>query len=167
MSTASASLEELFAGASWASEEVASRREVARREAVRAIRRLEGSLRQAVAGDTIRGLANLNPVRGAPAQQAARVVGPGAAHKMDAPVAFGTRAIVLAKDGALVVLEVGERGELHARAVRDDELTAQDLDAVVETTRRVLERHVERASRTASNYARISELAGALCAAVR
>jgi hypothetical protein len=169
--SAARNLEQLFAAASTASASLMEGRDLARQHSVRAIREVERRLRSAIAGDTLRGMSNLFPVRGAIAQQAARVVGREGAHtdffaqamrKLDEPVPFGRSAMVLTKEGELMVFEVGERGEFSSRPAEDGELTAQDLDAVLHTVRAVLERHVQRAERTAANYARISGMAAQL-----
>jgi len=175
VSAAATSIDYLIDRAGRASEGVAEGRESARRTAVAAIRLLERRLRVALRGDPLRGMVNLVYVRGV-VQQAARVVGREGAHtgffevtdeRIDKPIVFGTSAMVLTRDGELARFSVTADGAFSSRPVRDDELTAQDLDAVVHTARRVLQRHVERADRTAANYARLSEMAGALSDAIR
>lgn len=173
--SAAASIDTLITRAGLASEQVAEERDGARRSAIEAIRLLERRLRDALRGDPLRGMVNLVYVRGV-VRQAARVVGREGAHtgffevsdeRIDKPIVFGTSALVMTRDGALAQFAVTADGEFSSRPVSDDELVAQDLDAVVHTARRVLRRHVERADRTAANYARLSEMAGALSDAIR
>ena len=170
-------LEQIFARASRASEELMSEREEARAGAIRAIGDMERKLRACLAGDTLRGLVNLHrlrtgaPVRGTSVQLGARVVGRNGAYasgfavtdrKVDEALAFGEQALVLTKEGNLVVYWVDDRGVFGSRAVEDSDITAQDLDAVAHTVAHVLERHAARAERTAANYERLRELAGAI-----
>jgi hypothetical protein len=166
--SAARNLEDLFKAAARASCGVMVERDEARQAAVETIREVECRLRAAVRGDTLRGMVNLYPVRGAVAQQGARVVGREGAHteffaqaskKLDEPVPFGREAMVLTKEGELMQFCVGERGEFSSFPVEDRDLTAQDLDAVLCTVLLVLERHVARAERTSTNYVRISQLA--------
>ena len=166
----SACLEQMFIRASRASEEVMVEREEAKAGAVRAIRDIERRLRECLAGDTLRGLANLHrlrsgvAVRGTSVQYGARVVvqlGDGD-RKIDAPIDFDSDALVVTKDGEFAVYTVDAMGAFESWPARDDDFTAQDLDAAIATVHRVLERHVERAERTAANYERLRELAGAI-----
>jgi len=153
-------MEYLFTAAAGASERVMLEREEARRRTASAIRELERCVKSAIAGDTLRGLANLHPVPDEPPILGARLVQPGG--NTDAKVQFGRHAVVLGKDGAFLAMDVTERGVVTTKPADDDDFLAQDLDAVMHTVRVTLERHVTRADRTAANYERLTVLAETL-----
>ena len=166
-------LEWMVGRAAAASGAAMTSREDARAQAVAAIRDLERSVRDAVRGDTLRGLANLCSQRDQPARLGARVIGRDGAQgltiaqqvdRVDKPIALGRKALVLTKEGELAVYAVDEQGGWSQWPAGDDELLAQDLDAVAFTVAYALGRHVARAERTAANYVRISKLAQALAA---
>lgn len=169
-------LDELFGKAARASEDVMIVRDEARAEAVLAIRDIERRLRDAIAGDVLRGLRNLHrqydgrPVRGGSVRWGARVVrgpGPATEARVDAAIEFGTSCMVVTKDGELAIFGVDERGVFTSRPVDDDELVAQDLDCIAATVALVLERHCAAAERTSSTYGRLSELATLIRKALR
>jgi hypothetical protein len=154
----------LFAAAAGASERVMVEREEARDRTVEAIRELEGRVREAILGDTLRGMANLNPAYGGTPVQGMRVV--DAAGDPDAKVRPGRRALILGKDGEFLVFEVMAGGAHQLRKASDGDFLAQDLDAVTHTVRTALERHIRRADRTVENYERLTSLAATLVEAL-
>ena len=169
--SAALDLEGLFMRAARASELCMVVRDEAREQAVVAIRDIERRLREAIAGDTLRGLRNLyrqfdgRDIFGAPPRLAARIVrgrGPVEDRRVDAPIEFGTREWVWTKAGALACWAVSLDGVFSERPLEDEELLAQDLEPVAATVAHVLARHCERAERTAANYERLAELAAAI-----
>jgi hypothetical protein len=154
-------LDDLYRAATAASERVMIEREDAREAAIVAIRGIEARIQEVIAGDSVRGLANLYPAS-RPVENGMRVVSQEMQHLHDTPVRLGRSALVLDRHGCLSVFDVSSDGAFGSRPVRDDEIQAQDLDAVLHTVGRALARHCERADRTTANYARIVALSDSI-----
>lgn len=142
-------LDDLLDEAAKASADAMISRDDARTVAVSAIRKLEARLIDAIAGDTLRGMATLaTGFEGT--LQGARVRGDS-----DKPLPNGFRdVLVLKRDGSLVLARKTANG-YACRLVRDEELLAQDLELVVQTARTALQRHIACAEKTAASYGRI------------
>ena len=163
--TAAREMRGLFAEVAGASQRVSVVRRRARTGAVGSIRELESALQTAIAGDTLRGMPNLNPFHGKPPVPGMRVV--PAAGNPDAKVQPGRRALILSKDGTLQVMEAQSSGSTVVRDAVDEDFYAQDLDAVLHTVSVALTRHIRYAERTVENYERLIGLAESLTAAIR
>jgi hypothetical protein len=161
---AAADMEYLFTAAAGASERVMVERQEARDRTVQAIREVERKVKEAVRGDCLRGLANMNPVYGEAPIQGARVVQPGG--DIDKKVRYGQHAIVLNKDGAFMSMDVDDDGRVTIEAAKDEHFLAQDLDSVTYTVHTALQRHIARADRTVENYERLTSLAENLTVAL-
>ena len=159
---AAVNMEHLFVAAAGASERVMTVRDQARVQSVRAIREMERRVQEAIMGDTLRGMANLNPMPHEKPIQGARLQRDPNGKAIDAKVAVGRRAIVLDKDGRFQQMAVALNGDVLLTPVLDDEFLAQDLEPVTRLVRAVLERHVARADATAATYRRVKDLAETL-----
>jgi len=155
-------LDTLFDRARDASVKVMTERDDARSRAVAAIRAIEQKLQEAVAGDVLRGLRDLGKPYGT---FHAAAVGRNLSHGIDTRVPWGKRGLYLTKDGEFW-MAVLEDGQLHARAVADDELRVEDLEHVVEAARAALAQHVASCDRTAASYGRAAALAARLARAI-
>ncbi len=149
-------MEHLFMATAGASERVMVERQEARDRTIRAIREVERRVQEAIRGDSLRGLANLNPVYGQPSIQGARVVQPGG--DVDRKVQYGKRAVTMNRDGQFIVMDVTIDGAITLEPARDEDFLAQDLDSVVYTVWTALVRHIARADRTVENYERLTSL---------
>jgi hypothetical protein len=169
------------------SDRAASAREMAREDALTAIRHVEKALLEALGGEPLRGLVNLGlnttPWYGA------RVRGSGASvdGKFTWPATPGARDyLCLAVTGELVTARcvtsplrasdpAGGRGggyfllveKVEASPVDNDDLVAEDLPGLLQTLRVVIPRHLEKAKATEASYLKISALAEKITAAVR
>jgi hypothetical protein len=144
-----------FARAEVATADVARRRTLARAAAVRAIRLVEEKLTLALSQDVLRGVANLCAIDGE-VFHGVRVYG-SPRFGIDSYLASdGHECFVIDKHGHLVMVRQGR--PCTSRPVRDDELQAQDLEAVTAAVASALARHVQRAERTAASYERAEAL---------
>ena len=168
-------IDELLVDAERVSTSVEEQRTHARLRTVAVVREMERRLITALDGDTVRGLNNLAPGDGPPLK-AARVHGK-TPHFIDTFIPLdGREALILDKHGMLMlarrsfengVATIDHAGrEWSTRALRDDEIVAQDLADIARTFRIVTERHVAHSDKQAASYARTSALAGQLAEAL-
>ena len=134
---------------------VGTRTEV-RARSIEVLRTLERAVREALAGDTLRGMRSLLPADCTPFRAAA-VYGTRD-HGVDSFLsALGKPMLVWTKQGELhSAWKVGR--EAASRAVTDDELTAQDLEAATVALETVLMRHLEHSDDTLRSYRSIGDL---------
>ncbi len=160
-----------------ASAAVVTARTAARQKVVRAIRDVESRLIAALEGDVLRGVVNLVPGDLLEPYQAVRVNG-DARFGIDSYLpSDGRPVLVIEKTGHLAMAWVEQgRGVVDGRPhffptvgrrpVRDDELQAQDLEPLARAVRAALDRHVQRAERTARSYERAGALAARIARAL-
>jgi hypothetical protein len=162
---ARASNVDLFDVAAAATHRLAAVRDFAREEAVAAVRVLEARLRDALAGEKLRGLSNLTPWL--PSRYVAARVGGGDRYGIDRNLPDdGREAIVVTRDGTLAVARVDGTAVVE-REVEDDDIFAEDHEAVARAVLEVLERYVSGAGKAERNYARAGDLARRVSAALR
>lgn len=144
-----------------ASTRVQSERARARDTAITTIRSLEHRVQEALVGDMLRGLSNLNPT--GEVYQAARIA--PSRYGIDGYLPEDGRAVmVIDKSGTLVLAEAGPI--VVATPVVDGELMAQDLEHIARAYQVALERHVSRAEKTVKSYSRIVDLSRRLADAL-
>lgn len=138
--------------------ELEARRDEARRVARIAIAAIESALTQALDGDELRGMSNLNTPRDGRNEEfrAVQVRGKFA----DAPLTESW-SLVVTKRGA-IVLARRSVGTGTVDVDRDgvvDFLIAEDLEHVIDRVHRAIDDHLVRAERTTSSYQRMIDLA--------
>ena len=149
-----------------ASEGVALMRATASESVVNAIRTFERKLREALDGDSLRGLANL---AGAPSLGGVRDRFYGAqlsAPNVDLPLVYKA-VLCVDKHGSFVMTRALDGDPYwESRPVLDHELRAEWFEQITRSLQVVLERHIARSSRTEANYRATAEFAERLAAAV-
>lgn len=138
--------------------ELEERRDEARRVARLAIEAIENLLSEALAGDELRGMSNLNPPRdGRNAEfHAVQVRGKFA----DAPLT-DSWSLVVTKQGriALARRNVATGGVDVDYDGVIDALIAEDLERVIDRVHKALDDHLVRVDRTTASYQRVIDLA--------
>jgi hypothetical protein len=131
---------------------LAAAREKARPECIAAVRALEAALLEALGGEALKGLPRLqnNPgVYGAPVRGKHRDV------ELDE-----RPTLVVAASGRLTMARlIEDSGDVEQRPVEDEELLAEDLEAVAQTFSVVLVRHLASVEKTTARYEGLSALA--------
>lgn len=164
MANAAMKLDDLLAATRHASERISTARTAAATSSSKSMRDLETRLKEALGGDTLRGLANL--VRGSEPQCYAAQLA-DKKHGIDTPLPDDGRAILAVdKHGAFVWLSISYRCRWATRPVLDEEFKAEHLAPAVRAVQSVLERHLKYCERTASNYDAVSRLSDRLADAV-
>jgi hypothetical protein len=159
-------IDELLKRASVASRSVSSKQTNARVLAVQTIREMERKIQHALDGDVLRGLSDIAAAARAPFH-AARVRTEKGFGLDEFLPRDGREVLVLTKRGELAMAARGaSTNAVTARAVRDDELQAQDVEAIARVVQSALERHIARAARTEANYDRIAGLSERLACAI-
>lgn len=158
----------MAAAARRANERLAASRDVARAEAVAAIRLLEEALAGALVPDRLRGL---RPLCGGDlyAVQVRRAV-PDAPLEIPNAVGEVRESLVLTADGRLSIARaaVGARGAVYpvVRRVQDEELVAEDVERVSRAIVVAVSRHVEACERGEVRYEHLRGLARRVAAVV-
>jgi len=166
MAATATKLDDLMREAGTASAHVRDARTRARDNVVRSLRLLEGKLRDALGGDTLRGLADLiegvhdDPLYGALVHPANKRFGIDTRLPID-----GREALVVYKDGTLVIAK-RDGASWEMRPAHDDDLRIEHLENIVAAVQEVLQRHLARTQRTAANYEKAQRLSERLFQAI-
>ncbi len=142
-------------------------RDRARTRAVSLIRHLGRSLRDALDGDTLRGLPNLVVSARSPLQGVQiRSIQPHRS-KYEAQLPDnGAEVLILDKRGWLSMARRERDGGWSTRRAIDEEIQAQDLEPYTRAVQHVLETYRAKTERRTANYEQISQFAEKLAAAI-
>lgn len=144
---------------------LAEQAKVVRESTVSTLRALEQRLVEALNGEHLRGLVSLADSR--PHFYAARVHG-SARHGIDTFLPPGEECLVLGKVGLLLWARYEKLfGEVHWRAVQDEELRREDLEPAVLAVAEALRRHLGRVEELTVRNARLADLSLRVSAALR
>jgi hypothetical protein len=168
VSNAARHLDGHFERAAMAGSAAAKLRDLARGKAVRVVRELERRLVEALDGGTLRGLRTLAPEEAGPYYAANVRV--GGRHGIDTWLR-GEDVLCIDKDGRLVMAGLWDDGPVpvsyvRAHPARDEELRAEDAEAMASAVRQVLERHAAASARTGERHARAGAAAEELARAL-
>lgn len=138
-------------------------REDARAKAVRAIRRMEAALAEALGGETLSGLPNINPGRRSPAWRGLRL----RTRHLDEPLSTNYRgaagwtmpALCLDRRGQLVMVRRNSYGDVGVLRVGDDDLKAEDVETVAAVIVEAVDLHNGHASERTAQFDRLRRLA--------
>ncbi len=133
-------------------------RDAAREAAGQAIFEVQARIRIALAGEPLRGMADLNP--SGERWCGARVQGHGR-YNHDLFLTPGKRALCVSQAGELVLATLEGRAVV-ARAAQRTDLRAEDLEPYLRVIDYVATRHSISKERTAAVYARVERLAAAV-----
>lgn len=174
-----ARMDELFRRTERASDEVAVTRADASESVVSLLRGLEKRLRDALDGDSLRGLVDLgNGCVGANLTMVYFFNGePFGTMTKDGrtlycidrwlPLGIDGRVVLICDKHGLFLMARRTGDGYETRPVRDDEIRAEWLDLVPRALEVVLERHLDRTLRTAASYSATADLARKIACAVK
>ncbi len=137
-----------------------STRQRAREEALLSLRTLEGAVKRALAGESLRGLPNL--MNEAAPFYALRLNGPSPATVLPPD---GRWVPVLLRNGTLAYAQRGR--EARWVAVADEDFQIEDFTAYVKALSSALDVNAQRTEKTAKNYEAVALLATRIREAVR
>lgn len=152
-------LPELLEQTADASAALRETREKAIAKALAAIRQIESSLLEALAGEKLKGLWVLA------ASPAYKVMGANLrAKQLDKMIDIGKSALILSVEGKLEICS--NEGALIKRPCDDSDLRAEDVESIARGVEQVLREHLQNMPKTIERFAQIERLAQRVASAL-